>query len=615
MLFFYEKLSTSTKMGVFTNADPYVATYAITPNEISFTGCYADVSAVSAGINAGNPATFTLEFSRDGGVVWNPIVGVSADPIISANQFLVEAGGQVLVGPLMRLTITPPAGESLTLTEVGVRRIRPGMVATLLSYGAGGGGLGDVGVFYQRGPGGAFANTKPVYDTTTPANNRPWPVTLVPDSGNPSSAVSSTAGVLTAPSPLYGFAGFQALTAWDVTTAARAEVSGTSFGKAAPGDSQAIDSLNYLYNPIAATWSEDQCVVLDSAAWYVHAAASPAAKHTISVTQGFDVFTGVRSEIGATQIGKGGAIPDSAAMDCLSYAYNPTLAGWVYDAVEVLDHSVQFIQIAPAPTARYALSAMCAWDGVTRRELVTEDIGVGAKHTLNLTPTKALPAASVMIGWDLDTTTHTEAEIWTTAAARYDFTIGKFLATSPMIGFDETNLDHREVKITAEGNVTTSLRWERDAAEQEIVEDTVNPGVNRPLPVQAMANNATAGGFAPLSSTFNNMLKVQESATVGGTLYHSYLATPVDTVNWQEISAGIGNDVTRMEIFDSSGELLELGLGAAGAEARHIFIMPGGNGANGNPTIVDIPTGTRISIRAVSAAASDGFIAINWYYG
>ncbi len=543
MLFFYEKMSTAVKMGVFSDTNPFVATYAITPNEISFTGCYADIAAVSAGINPGNPATFTLEFSRDGGTVWNAITGVTADPITGVAQFLVEAGGQVLVGPLMRLTITPPAGESLRISEVGIRRIRPGMVATLLSYGAGGGGLGDVGVFYQRGPGGAFANTKPAYDTTTPANNRPWPVTLVPDSGNPSSGVSSTAGVLTAPSPMYGFAGFQALTAWDVSSAARAEISGSVFEKAAPGDSQAIDSM--------------------------------------------------------------------------SWAYNLSLTAWVMPVVDALSDVAAYAQTAPVASASFTLATLNLWDGTSRQEIVAENVAVATQHVLTATPTKGLPTVAVLMGWDSTGTQHLEAEIVSIPAAAGYSNAGpiKVLATSPMIGFDADSSTHDEVVLNSYGNVTTNVRWKRDAAEQEIVEDTANPAVNRPLPVQPMANNATAGGFTNLECTAARLLKVQESAEVGGTLYHSYLATPVDTVNWQQLSAGIGNDATKMEIFDSSGELLELGLGAAGAEVRHIFIMPGGNGANGNPTIVDIPTGTRISIRAVSATASDGFIAINWYYG
>lgn len=535
MLFFYECLSKQgVRMGVYTDTDPFVAAYAITPNEISLTGVYVKTSAVSAGIGPANPAVISMEFSPDGGATWRTVSPIAAEPIETAGLFLASVSGSQLVGPLIRVTVTVPAGETITISEVGVRRIRPGMVATLMGSPT---GLGDVGIQYLRGPGGVYAATKPTYDLTTPANNRPLPVTLVQDAGEELVA-SSLAGVLTIAEPMVGAV-------------------------------------------------------------------------THSAINGWDIFTTSRAELGVTRIGKGGVPPDSAAMDCLQYSFNSTLSAWVYEAVDVLDHSTPYVQLNPTATARHVLATVTLWDGVSRQELVAENVNVAALHTLTETPTKALPTVSVMMGWDVGLSVHSEAEIWTLGAARYDVAGGRFLATSPMIGWDETNLDHREAKLNEEGNITTNIRWDRDGSEQEVVEDTGTPAANRPLPVQPMANNPVAGGFTALECSENRYLKTQESALVGGTLYHDYVATPVTTLAWQELDPGIGNDVAKMEIFDSSGELLELGLGAAGAEARHIFIMPGGNG----PTIVNIPTGTRIAIRAVSDTANSGFIAINWYRG
>lgn len=94
---------------------------------------------------------------------------------------------------------------------------------------------------------------------------------------------------------------------------------------------------------------------------------------------------------------------------------------------------------------------------------------------------------------------------------------------------------------------------------------------------------------------------------VSETIYHSYESTPVDTTTWQEIVAALAAAAVKLQIFDSSGELMELGIGAAAAETRKLLITPGGNGL----IDVQIPAGTRLSVRAVSAAASVGFLAIN----
>lgn len=428
MHYFYEKLSQSTKMGTYTDTDPYIATYAITPNEISFTGFYIDVASVSAGINAGNPCTTLIEFSRDGGTKWNGVAGASISQIDAAGQFMAEAGGQTFVGPLMRITVTPPAGESIVITEVGVRRIRPGMVATLLSYGAGGGGLGDVGIFYQRGPGGVYANTKPTYDTSTPANNRPLPVWLTPDSGNPVTEASTVGGVLTMSDPAYGQVTFNVLT---------------------------------------------------------------------------------------------------------------------------------------------------AWTGAARQEAAWEAVAVGARHSLTLATTAALPTASVLFGWD------------------------------------DTAGDHTEARVSVWGALNSGLMWTRDGAEQEVVEDTGTPANNRALPVQAMGWNDSAGAQKPVTLTPFDYLQVQETAQVGGTIYNDYGSVNVTTGAWVQLDPGIGAAMTGIEIFDGSGQVMELGIGAGGAEVRKILIMPGGNGK----IPIDIPIGTRVSIRAVSADATSGFLAINWFMG
>lgn len=89
-----------------------------------------------------------------------------------------------------------------------------------------------------------------------------------------------------------------------------------------------------------------------------------------------------------------------------------------------------------------------------------------------------------------------------------------------------------------------------------------------------------------------------------------YVLTPVDTVAWVEITATVGSvPVKRLEVFDSSGEVLQLAIGPSGSESPSIFILPGGNGL----VSVDVAAGSRLSVKAVSGTANSGLLVINLY--
>jgi hypothetical protein len=100
------------------------------------------VSAVSAGINIGNPGILTWETTYDDGLTWDPIIGINTDPIISAGKFFAEFTFNVQhVGPDVRVTVTPPAGETITISEV--RKARSTEPCIFRAPVAGGGGAGE----------------------------------------------------------------------------------------------------------------------------------------------------------------------------------------------------------------------------------------------------------------------------------------------------------------------------------------------------------------------------------------------------------------------------------------------------------------------------------------
>lgn len=92
---------------------------------------------------------------------------------------------------------------------------------------------------------------------------------------------------------------------------------------------------------------------------------------------------------------------------------------------------------------------------------------------------------------------------------------------------------------------------------------------------------------------------------------HDYSSVNVTTGAWVQLLASCPR-AKFIEIFDSGGRVMELSLGASGAESSNIipfFIVPGGK-----PTenYVPISEGARLSIRAVDASATNGQIIINF---
>lgn len=88
-----------------------------------------------------------------------------------------------------------------------------------------------------------------------------------------------------------------------------------------------------------------------------------------------------------------------------------------------------------------------------------------------------------------------------------------------------------------------------------------------------------------------------------------YSTTNVTTSAYVQLIASTSGITNVIETFDTSGQTLEIAFGASGSEVNKFLIFPGGNGRN----TCAIPSGTRISIRAVSATASSGEFDLTLY--
>ena len=122
--------------------------------------------------------------------------------------------------------------------------------------------------------------------------------------------------------------------------------------------------------------------------------------------------------------------------------------------------------------------------------------------------------------------------------------------------------------------------------------------------------DASGNGITSSPSGANRALHVKNLGfTVVQTARRDYSTGNVTTGAWVELVASLASQSQYLEVFDSSGQTLELGTGGAGSEARLLFVLPGGNGL----VPIRFAASSRISIRAVSGTANTGEITLNFY--
>lgn len=100
-----------------------------------------------------------------------------------------------------------------------------------------------------------------------------------------------------------------------------------------------------------------------------------------------------------------------------------------------------------------------------------------------------------------------------------------------------------------------------------------------------------------------------QGRTKVGQLFNDYASSNVTTAAYVQLTASTSATVSRIEIFDSSGETMILAVGGAGSEVDQLYIFPGGNGS----VDLAIPASSRISIKGKTGTASEGYLAINLY--
>ena len=90
-------------------------------------------------------------------------------------------------------------------------------------------------------------------------------------------------------------------------------------------------------------------------------------------------------------------------------------------------------------------------------------------------------------------------------------------------------------------------------------------------------------------------------------IYNDNSSANILTTGYTQLIASTGNDISRMHIFDSSGQGFIIAVGGAGSEVDKLYVPPGGLD---NPYDIFISDGNRISAKAITGNMSVGDMII-----
>lgn len=117
----------------------------------------------------------------------------------------------------------------------------------------------------------------------------------------------------------------------------------------------------------------------------------------------------------------------------------------------------------------------------------------------------------------------------------------------------------------------------------------------------------------PAGSTISGTISVNVNEFGGNldlsdSVNYDYSGGAVDITNWTQLIASTAAAAQGLFVFDSSGRILELGVGAAASESRVLIIQPGGQSGY---VPLGIAAGSRLAVRALDSAASTGNLIIS----
>lgn len=161
-------------------------------------------------------------------------------------------------------------------------------------------------------------------------------------------------------------------------------------------------------------------------------------------------------------------------------------------------------------------------------------------------------------------------------------------------------------KLFDSGGAGVTLGQQAASLSLPAVLSSRHESVTTPVAVQLSTGSAAVDFNTGLAGTSTQ--RVSEAGRAKAWVARNdYTSTSVTTGAYVQLIASTAASTTRLRIFDSSGSAMILATGGAGSEVDQLYIPPGGWDG---PIEFNIASATRISLKALDAAASVGQIVI-----
>jgi hypothetical protein len=88
-------------------------------------------------------------------------------------------------------------------------------------------------------------------------------------------------------------------------------------------------------------------------------------------------------------------------------------------------------------------------------------------------------------------------------------------------------------------------------------------------------------------------------------------STNITTSAFVELVAELDEEISMIEVYDTTGKTFTLAVGAAASEVENeaLYLIPNGNGK----VPCQLPIGARVSVKAIDADATTGVLIINFF--
>ena len=210
--------------------------------------------------------------------------------------------------------------------------------------------------------------------------------------------------------------------------------------------------------------------------------------------------------------------------------------------------------------------------GVTSGQAVPISGTVTATNSANANTGGAVPAQATQVGGS-DGTNLRALSVNTSGQLNINNISGTItLPTGAATAANQTNASQKTQVVDGSGNVIASTS------------NALNVSVkNASIPV---TKTGTAIANAPV--------------------YNVYSSTNITTSAYVQLIASTSNATNIVDIFDSSGQAMILGVGGSGSEVVQYYVPPGGD-----TFTLAIPAGSRVAYKALTGNATSGYLLVN----